>query len=139
MIQIVATHGFDHCLQCHIAAFGMVQWLVKVPGPEPRDQRQIPLPKRGECGQRRTSVIALISCGPVVLIEGLDDVTVLRKSLPQPERKYNLAVGEMTEYVPDAPLAWSGSGVEFVSPERRDKTLEPRRCGPRHRKRISVA
>ena len=139
MIQIVATHGLDHYPQCHIAAFGMIQGLVEILGREPRDQREIPLANRGECGERRVSVIARISYGPVVLIERLDDMVVLSQSLPQPERKHKLAVGEVAEYVANAPFAWSRRAVEHVITARREKIIEPVRRGPSYCKRIPVS
>jgi len=139
MVQIVATHSFDHNPQCHIAAFGMVKGFIQIHGREPCDQRQIPFANRGECGERGMRVIAPVGCGPIVLIERLDDVAILGQSLPQPERKYDLAIREMTEYVPDAPLAWSRMGVEFIRAEPCNKSPESSRCGASYRQRVQVS
>jgi len=92
MVQIVTGHGFDHYLQCHIAAFGMIQRLVEICGPESLDECQVPLANRGERGQSHMSVIVRIGCGPVILIEWLDDMMILSQRLPQPEGKHNFAI-----------------------------------------------
>ena len=136
VVEIVTGHRFDDYPQGHVAAFGMIQRLVKILSAEPRDQRQIPLANRGESGQRHAGIVMRIGNGEPILIERLNDVVVFSQSLPQPERKHNLAIREVTEYVANAPFAWSRRNREFFRTPRPEKIFKLDRSGPSYLKRV---
>ncbi len=137
MVQIVTRHGFDHNPQRHIAALGMIQWLVEIPGLKSRDQREIPLADRGENGQSRRRITACIGRGPLILIEWLDDMVVLSQRLPQPKRKYRLAIREVTKYVADAPLARGGGIGGLLRAHCVKKLFQLCGSGPSHFQRVA--
>jgi len=63
-------------------------------------------------------------------------MVVLSQSLTQPERKHNLAIREVAEYIPDAPFTRSRRNSERFRVARVKKIFQPNRRGPSDFERV---
>jgi hypothetical protein len=112
VIEVVAGHGFDNGLEGHGAAFGMGNDAAGGGWQSCVNEREVPVAEGGECRERLGGGDAGVCGGPLVLIEGLDDVVVFGQGLAETEAEDELAVGEMAEDFSGGPFAggWGFGG-----------------------------
>jgi hypothetical protein len=113
VVEVVTTHGFDDGGEGHGATLGMGDGLVGVGGQGGLDEDQVPAAEHGERGERFVGIDGGIAGGPLVLVEGLDDVVVLSEGLAQAEGEDGFAVGEMAENVAGTPFTGRTRGGDF--------------------------
>jgi hypothetical protein len=81
------------------------------------EEEEVPVAGGLKESHRGFELIGAVTCGPDVLIEGLDDVVGLAErrgeGLAEAERKDDLAVGEVGGDLADAPFAGGGVSVDL--------------------------
>ena len=104
----MAGHGFHDGGEGHGTALGVGDGLGRVRGQGGFDEEQVPAPDGGEGddGVRRGD--GGVGGGPLVLVEGLDDVMIFGEGLAEAKGEDGFAVGEVTEDVARGPFAWGG-------------------------------
>src|ERR1700747_1902580 len=112
MICIVAAHGLNNRSESHRAALWVSDRFAVPLGRKRPDKSQVPVAHRVEGCERFAGAVGAVMGGPSLLIEGLDRVMVLAKSLPQAKAKGQLAVGKMTDDFAGAPFTGSGRLVD---------------------------
>lgn len=105
MIQVVTAHGLDHRLKGHLAAFRMAEFFREIRRCNGFEEGRVPTPGRDENGQSGMRVKHRIGFRPQVLIERLDDVILLRQSLPQAIREHKFAIGKMAQDLASPPFS----------------------------------
>lgn len=121
MIQIMPAHRLHQRLERYFAALRMRHALRKRFRRSCMNERQIPSPQRGKYGQRRWHVIRRIRHGPLILIERLYHVMILRKRLPQPVRKNHFAIRQMANNLPRTPFPRRNALFDTFRPKRSHK------------------
>ena len=124
VVEVVARHGFYDGGEGHGAALGVGDWLVGVGRERGFDEYQIPAADGGEGDDGVRGGDGGIGCGPLVLVEGLDDVVVFCEGLAEAEGEDGFAVGEVAEDVAGRPLAGRGRSGEAVGSDGVDEVVE---------------
>src|SRR5271166_1772799 len=77
VVEVVTRHSLDDRLKRHVATLRMTERLRKCGGWQSLQHRQIPAARRGKEFERGRGGVAGVDSGPLVLVEGLDDVMLL--------------------------------------------------------------
>ena len=128
MVDVVAGHGLYDGPEGHGAALGVGGAAVAVVLRDGSEEEQIPIAGGLEEGQRGSELVCLVTLGPGVLVEGLDDGVGLVKrrgeGLAEAEGEDDLAIGEVGDDVTDAPFAWGWWSIDLSTGEVGRKGLE---------------
>src|SRR6478735_4382949 len=105
MIDVVPSRDLLQRLKCLLPAFGMLAGFCQLLGREFTNQGEVPVAQRQKSGKGLVGVVRFVSCRPRVLIEWLDRVVVESKRLPIAEPKSQIAIRQMNDDLPGAPLS----------------------------------
>lgn len=104
VVQIVAGHRVDDCLDGHVAALRMIRGFGELLRCERLNKLNVPVADRAESRERRVDIVGVVMLREPVLVEGLHDVPIFSHGLPQPEREDNFAIGEVADDLSRAPF-----------------------------------
>jgi hypothetical protein len=138
VVQIVTGHRLDHHPKCHVAALGVIQRLFECLRLESGNQRAVPFANGCENREGLASLIVPIDRGPLVLVEWLDDVMILRQCLAQPEGKNDFAIREVAYDIANAPFTRGRGAIHPIGANCLNEFLKVSRRGSNHFKRISA-
>ena len=140
VVDIVASHGFDDGPEGHGAAFGVGGATVAVVLGDGVEEEQVPVAGGLEERHGGFKLVCLVTPGPGVLVEGLDDGVGLiefgSESLSEAEGKDDFAVRQVGGYFANAPFSWSGAGVDLSVGEAGGEGADARSGGFKNRDRF---
>src|SRR5215813_6494903 len=116
MIDVMPGTDFDQRSQRFLAALRMAAWFCELIGSQRSDERQVPITQRRKRRKRLPGIVSIVVAGPQILIERLHGVIVKRESLTVAKTEGQIAICQMSDDLPRAPLS------------RRDRLIDSRRA-----------
>ena len=99
-------HGFEQSVKCHRTALRMGDGLRVFGLWDGVEESYRPVAQCDEGCEGEVRVEMRVWLGPVVLLEGIDDVVGLGDGLAEAEAEGDVDVGEVTEDLGRGPFAW---------------------------------